>query len=77
MEGVLEAPASVAEAARVVSLYVARFPTALDLIGASRPDLQAFRERLRAELYAFAPVRVHYLNNRAGLGRRVEIRLLD
>jgi uncharacterized protein YhbP (UPF0306 family) len=74
MEGVVEPVAPGVEAADVFARYVARFPTVRGFFDGPF-DLGRFLETFRSRLYAFVPARVFYLNNRAGLGKRQEIRL--
>ena len=64
-----------AEALGAFAAYVGRFPTVKTFFAEAIFDLDHFTRRFRARLYAFLPERVHYLNNRAGLGSRQEIRL--
>ena len=64
-----------AEAADAFDRYVRRFPTVRDFFGGEAFDLDGLKERFHAELYAFVPDTVFYLNNSAGLGSRREIQL--
>ena len=60
---------------RAVQAYVERFPDVRRILGAGDPGLARFEEVLGARLFAFAPARAWYVNNRAGLAGRREIRL--
>ena len=73
MDGAIaEAEPEVREA--VFDAYLARFPGTQDLLG-GQGGVADLEELLRARLYAFAPQRVLYMNNRIGLGDRREISL--
>lgn len=63
------------EALAVLVAYVAKFPTVNDLFREPQIDLglTGFRKLFRAELYAFNPTRVFYLNNRNGFASRRDI----
>ena len=77
MDGTLERVAPGAEAVGAFTAYVGRFPTVRTFFTDAIPDLGRFTRHFRAQIYAFVPERVHYLNNRAGLARRREIQLPD
>jgi len=75
MEGRLERVRAGTEAARALGDYVKKFPTVRDFFAEETFDFGRFTEHFRTRLYAFVPERVFYLNNRAGIGKRGEIRL--
>ncbi len=74
MDGRVAAVGLGAEAAEAFAGYVARFPTVRGFFDGPF-DLGDLLDKFRSRLYAFEPERVFYLNNRAGFGKRIEIRL--
>lgn len=75
MEGSIREITGEADALGAFDAYVARFPTVRSFFEDGAFDLATFCAKFRARMYAFAPSRVFYLNNRAGFGARVEIEL--
>jgi uncharacterized protein YhbP (UPF0306 family) len=64
------------DGAAILEAYYRKFPTAVALAGGALA-LDEFQARFRARLYEFRPLRIFYLNNRAGFGRRQEVPLQD
>ncbi len=75
MDGKLEAIRLGGEALDAFVAYLRKFPAVQGWFADSLLDFDSFTQRFRTQLYAFVPVRVWYLNNRAGLGNREEIEL--
>ncbi|HQR29410.1 MAG TPA: pyridoxamine 5'-phosphate oxidase family protein [Anaeromyxobacteraceae bacterium] len=75
MEGTVAEVGAGPGADRAVRAYVERFPAVREILGQPAPGLARFEEVLGAHLFAFTPVRTWYVNNRAGLAGRREIRL--
>ncbi|MCA9427706.1 MAG: pyridoxamine 5'-phosphate oxidase family protein [Candidatus Omnitrophica bacterium] len=73
MEGYLLLVDEEPEASRAMEIYLQKFPMVGDFFPGENIDLERFIDRFHAELYAFLPLKVFYLNNRAGLGTRQEI----
>lgn len=72
MDGVAEAVAPFKERRELMDLYVAKYPF-MKGEGKLHPELT--RARDRAWIYRFTPRRVYWIDNRRGLGRRVEVPL--
>ncbi len=64
------------DGAAILEAYYRKFPTAVALAGGALA-LDEFQARFRARLYEFRPLRIFYLNNRAGLagGKRSRSRI--
>ena len=75
MEGSIRDITDDADAPGVFDAYIARFPTVRSFFEDGGFDLASFGAKFRARMYAFAPSRALYLNNRAGFGARVEVDL--
>jgi len=75
MEGRVEVLGIGPEALEVMGAYLRRFPFVWDLLGSESSDLEGFQKRFRSRLYRFVPERTLYMDNRFGLGFRVEVSL--
>ncbi len=70
MDGRVEQVGMGPSAASAFGAYIKKFPTVKDFFDRDSFDLDEFKQRFRSELYALAPERAFYLNNRLGFGTR-------
>lgn len=73
MEGTVQHIETGKEAFGILSAYLAKFPAVKDFFAESAVDLSQFCKIFHADLYAFRPTRVFYLNNHEGFATRSDI----